>query len=356
MQQTFIPNPQHYARDEFRKLISSIQLGAWRPKFPTLHNTGVPSLAQWKAYGPTTKEGWGGSLNHYFASASKDKQPWHAGPHFVCCPDYIWYLSDLRFDGVSVRCWNPVTVGIEMVGNYEVGSDDFATGDGAKVGDNAAFVLAVLCEKYGWKLENYVHGVSGLHFHKECAIDHHACPGSKVSKAKMIASANAQLATFAANPPGPTATPAAATTAAATPATAAPAAATRRCDTPCDARHAAPPLRHPPRRRPPRGAPRSARKRTPGYYERRGYSKRPQSTWRQPATQRHGGLRSSNQGGCDRVPAIAQLRRRWMGWIANDLRYPGFIGAGSRAGHCDRRGHSERPQSAWRQSATGRHG
>jgi peptidoglycan hydrolase-like protein with peptidoglycan-binding domain len=210
MQQTFIPTPTHYTRDEFRKLISSIQLGAWRPKFPTLHNTGVPSLAQWKAYGPTTKEGWGGSLNRFFASASKGKPPWHAGPHFVCCPDYIWYLSDLRFDGVSVSCWNPVTVGIEMVGNYELGSDDFATGDGAKVGDNAAFALAVLCEKYGWKLENYAQGVSGLHFHKECTADHHACPGSKVSKAKMTALANAQLALLNANPLAPTAAPVAA--------------------------------------------------------------------------------------------------------------------------------------------------
>ena len=35
MQQTFIPNPQHYTRDEFRKLISSIQLKEpERPKFP----------------------------------------------------------------------------------------------------------------------------------------------------------------------------------------------------------------------------------------------------------------------------------------------------------------------------------
>ncbi len=94
-----------------------------------------------------------------------------------------------------------------MVGNYEVGSDDFATGDGAKVGDNAAFALAVLCEKYGWKLENYSRGVSGLHFHKECTADHHPCPGSKVSKAKMIALANAQLAILNANPLAPAAAP-----------------------------------------------------------------------------------------------------------------------------------------------------
>jgi peptidoglycan hydrolase-like protein with peptidoglycan-binding domain len=105
-----------------------------------------------------------------------------------------------------------------MVGNYELGGDDFATGDGAKVGDNAAFLLAVLCGKYGLILDNYDQSVSGLHFHKECTVDHHACPGSKVSKAKMIASANAQLAMLKANP----LTPPAAAPAAAAPVAAAP--------------------------------------------------------------------------------------------------------------------------------------
>jgi peptidoglycan hydrolase-like protein with peptidoglycan-binding domain len=168
-------------------------------------------LAQWEAYGPTPQQRWGSNLNQYY-----QKLGWHAGPHFVCCPDYIRYLSDLRFDGVSVSCWNSVTVGIEMVGNYEVGSDDFASGDGAKVGANAAFVC---CEKFGWKLDNYVQGLSGLHFHKECTADHHACPGSKVSKAKVIAAANAQLATLNANPLAPpAAAPAPAPVAAAVPA------------------------------------------------------------------------------------------------------------------------------------------
>lgn len=213
MAQTFVANPAHYTRDEFRTLISGLQLGAWRPKFPTLHNTAVPSLAQWKAYGPTPQERWGVHLNQYYKNLG-----WHAGPHFACCPDYIWYLSDLQFDGVSVSCWNGVTVGIEMVGNYEIGGDDFATGDGAKVGDNAAFALAVLCEKYGWKLEDYVQGQSGLHFHKECARDQHACPGSKVSKAKMIELANAQLANLRANPLAPTPAPVAAAAAPVAPA------------------------------------------------------------------------------------------------------------------------------------------
>ncbi len=34
MQKTFVPNPTHYTRDEFRKLISSIQLGRGVLNFP----------------------------------------------------------------------------------------------------------------------------------------------------------------------------------------------------------------------------------------------------------------------------------------------------------------------------------
>ena len=50
---TFLDPPVHYALPEFRVMLSALKLGDWRPRFPTLHNTGVPSLAQWLAYGPT---------------------------------------------------------------------------------------------------------------------------------------------------------------------------------------------------------------------------------------------------------------------------------------------------------------
>ena len=39
-----------------------------------------------------------------------------------------------------MSCWNAKTIGIEMVGNYEIGGDEFASGLGTKVRDNAAAV------------------------------------------------------------------------------------------------------------------------------------------------------------------------------------------------------------------------
>ena len=149
---------------------------------PDQHNTGVPSLKQWLAMGATPQERWGANLNAYYKGLG-----WHAGPHLVCCPDYIWILSDPEADGVSVSCWNHVTLGIEMVGNFEVGGDDFSSGPGARVRDNAVLALAALSEKFGWEIADT------LHFHRECSRDHHACPGSRVSKAEIIQRVHAQL-------------------------------------------------------------------------------------------------------------------------------------------------------------------
>jgi hypothetical protein len=196
MTPTFIQHPTHYTLAEFRTMLAGVQLGAWRPRFPTLHNTGVPSLKQWLAYGPTPQERWGASLNRYYEGLG-----WHAGPHLVVCPDYVWVLCDLTKSGVSVSCWNSETFGIEMIGNYEVGGDDFSGGDGAKVRDNAAAVLALLCQIFKWPdLADFAPGVKGLHFHRECTRDHHACPGSKVSKPDMLARIGDMAAAFAGVP------------------------------------------------------------------------------------------------------------------------------------------------------------
>ncbi len=182
MTPTFIYNPMHYTIPEFRAMLAGLPLGEWRPKFPTLHNTGVPSLAQWMAYAPTPQERWGANLNRYYQGMG-----WHAGPHLVVCPNYVWVLCDLMQPGVSVSCWNSETFGIEMVGNYEVGGDDFSVGEGAKVRDNATAVLAALAEKFGWgDLAQIAAGSKGLHFHHDCARDRHACPGSKVSKRDIL--------------------------------------------------------------------------------------------------------------------------------------------------------------------------
>jgi Putative peptidoglycan binding domain/N-acetylmuramoyl-L-alanine amidase len=185
---TFLVNPQHYAHDELRTMIHSVEIGAWIPKFATLHNTGVPSLKQYLGYGPTAQAQFAANQASYERGLG-----WHPGVHFFCCPAYVWNVCDLRADGVSVSCWNHETIGIEMVGDYEVGGDDFASGFGKSVRDNAVWTLACLHEKFGWEPET-------IRFHRECRADHHSCPGSKVDKAAIIEAVKSRIATLSSNP------------------------------------------------------------------------------------------------------------------------------------------------------------
>ena len=73
---SYLANPRHYARDEFRMFVDGLAWNkGWRPKFPTLHNTGVPSLSQWLSYGATTKERWGAGLNRYYQGLAGTPAP-----------------------------------------------------------------------------------------------------------------------------------------------------------------------------------------------------------------------------------------------------------------------------------------
>lgn len=72
-----------------------------------------------------------------------------------------------------------------MVGDY--GAESFDSGDGAKVRDNAVAALAALHRALKISPDT-------LHFHKQCARDHHDCPGRNVSQPDMIARVKAALA------------------------------------------------------------------------------------------------------------------------------------------------------------------
>lgn len=196
---TFLNPAFHCTRNEFKTYASGLNWWNWKPKMPYLHNTGVPSLKQWQSYGSTAQERWGNNLNNYYKGMH-----WHAGPHIVCCPDYIWVLCELNQPGVAESCSNAVAFGIEMVGNYEVGGDSFSMSDGAKVGMNACFAIATMADIVGWgDLSDYKFNVKGLHFHRDCVQDHHACPGSLVTKNYILS----EVSTFRGKPSAPVVLP-----------------------------------------------------------------------------------------------------------------------------------------------------
>lgn len=191
---TFLATPENYTQAAFAKFVATLKWTTWRPSLITLHNTAIPTLAQWMGVGASPLQRVH-NLNTMYANVDR----WHSGPHcFIDAhPDGIWNACDLTHDGVSVSCWNHTTIGIEMVGNYATDLeqqqttnpppiDDWLSPLAQQVKANAVFAMAVLYRALGLRPDNFVLGVSGLQFHKFCTQDHHACPGGQVDHDDMI--------------------------------------------------------------------------------------------------------------------------------------------------------------------------
>ncbi len=184
---TFLAEPRGCTPATFAAFVGALAWHPWRPCFITLHNTGVPSLATWMDPTHPAQQRIV-AQKHY----ERDILHWHSGVHLFVAQDLIWNLCDLTQVGVSVSCWNHLTLGIEMVGDYA--AESFESGPGAQVRDNAVAALAVLHRKLGLRPDGFRLGVRGLHFHKECHRDHHDCPGRNVVKADVVAHVLAQMA------------------------------------------------------------------------------------------------------------------------------------------------------------------
>jgi hypothetical protein len=184
---TFLAEPKAYNPAQFAAFVNTLAWREWRPSFITLHNTGVPSLAIWMDPSHSAQQRIV-AQKHY----ERDILHWHSGVHLFVAQDLICNLSDLTQVGVSVSCWNHLTLGIEMVGDYA--TESFESGPGAQVRDDAVAALAVLHCKLGLRPDGFKLGVRGLQFHKECRRDHHDCPGRNVVKADVVARVLTQMA------------------------------------------------------------------------------------------------------------------------------------------------------------------
>lgn len=174
-------------RDQTLDRINALNWTSWHPQGVTLHNTAAPRLAQWAESGPS-HDARIRNLQSYY----ENQLGWHAGPHWFVSRNWINWFSNPLLPGVHSRCYNATRFGIEMVGDYN--AEEFDTGDGALVRDNAVFLIAALNLKFGFSPED-------LTFHKQCVIDNHDCPGRNVVKTDIIARVRAAMATVKSVPP-----------------------------------------------------------------------------------------------------------------------------------------------------------
>jgi N-acetylmuramoyl-L-alanine amidase CwlA len=143
----------------------------WRPQFIVLHNTASPSLAQ-RPNG-LTRTHIGNLENHY-----KNENGWSAGPHLFIDDRQIHVFTPLTTPGVHSPSYNRVSIGAEMLGDFE--KEAFDTGRGAKVRDNAVSAIASLCDRLSID-------TATLRLHREDPKTTHSCPGKNVNRASFVA-------------------------------------------------------------------------------------------------------------------------------------------------------------------------
>jgi hypothetical protein len=161
-----------FSQEEFRAHVATLQWSRWRPSLIVLHNTAAPTWAQWhktaeqdRAAGKVPGSSRIDSMENYF----RDEKGWSGAPHLFVPEDRIWEFNPLTEPGVHSPSWNHVSIGIEMVADFD--REDDGSGPGLLVRRNAVFAAAVLCSALGLEPRAQVK------LHREDPKTTHACPG-----------------------------------------------------------------------------------------------------------------------------------------------------------------------------------
>jgi hypothetical protein len=130
---------------------------------------------------------------------------WTHTPHLFIFPPYpgqddglILEMNDLEVRGTHSSCDNLRALGVEHIGYYSKGHDEWSTGAGAKVRDLGVFAMAALYKQLGIDpAEPLELHKQGHHFHCMCKADGHSiCPGPEIDRSDIIGRMKSQIAAW----------------------------------------------------------------------------------------------------------------------------------------------------------------
>jgi hypothetical protein len=184
---TVQPIAKSFDQASFSQYIESevaTKMGVWRPRGMVLHNTYLPTLANFYKGGHGVISGTQRVKNMW---TSYEQQGWPGGPHLVVTDREIIAANPLWMKGTHSPSYNAAYWGCELAGDFSTEKMPDA------LRDNAVHAIAALYAMIGQVPNN-----DTFHFHGEDPrTTHRGCPGKNVgTKAdwiKMIADAMASL-------------------------------------------------------------------------------------------------------------------------------------------------------------------
>lgn len=141
--------------------VKTISWEKWKPDFLVIHNTAAPSLAD-RPNGFTAQHIK--NLEKYY----RDDRGWPSGPHFFVDDKQIWVFTPTNVPGTHSPSWNNVSIGIEMLGDFN--KEEFTSGRGVRVKGNTAELAGALLAVLGLKSSDW-------RWHVQDPKTTHDCPG-----------------------------------------------------------------------------------------------------------------------------------------------------------------------------------
>jgi hypothetical protein len=164
-----------FTASEFSEYVSEVHFGSFMPDFIVLHNTQIPTLAQWRKQPGAT---WMHNLAEYY----RDEKQWSGGPHLFVAEDLIWVFTPLTVPGVHAPSWNVMSWGVESVGDF-----DTETMSAAQL----ELLVSALVSLH--RLAGFASPALRLH-HDDPKTTHKGCPGKHFDAALIAARVAAALA------------------------------------------------------------------------------------------------------------------------------------------------------------------
>ena len=161
---------------ELATYLGTIEKPAWCRAI-TLHHTGVPALADRpNGFTKTSIQG----IQGYYQRDLK----WSSGPHLFVDDDQCWGMCDFREFGIHAKSFNSMSLGIEVLGNYNYGKDDkgrptdvHTSGRGLACWTTAAAATKALLAWLGLEADQV-----NLKFHRDDPKTTKTCPGERIEK------------------------------------------------------------------------------------------------------------------------------------------------------------------------------
>jgi len=155
----------------FRTHLATLDL-SWSNSV-TIHHTGAPALIDRPK---------GFTIQHMrnIQSFYETERKWFRGPHLFTDEDQIFGMSPLTARGTHAESFNTTSIGIEMLGNYDVESPN--EGRGREVILTTAAATAALLLRLGLPASEKT-----ILFHRDDPKTTKTCPGKRVDKAVFIA-------------------------------------------------------------------------------------------------------------------------------------------------------------------------